>query len=127
MSSALPKWTTHLSSEMQKKGVSLSSLGVMETAWPVDSFEEIVRSALSARFAVLGGDILTCAGDSFRYTYNSWSASVLGGESWPEYVTRSCADAQRYLAKLRGRSDLWFTLVAADKPNAKQLVEGYDR
>jgi hypothetical protein len=112
---------------MQKKGVSLSSLGVMETAWPVDSFEEIVRSALSARFAVLGGDILTCAGDSFRYTYNSWSASVLGGESWPEYVTRSCADAQRYLAKLRGRSDLWFTLVAADKPNAKQLVEGYDR
>jgi hypothetical protein len=123
----LPDWSQHLPADTRAKAVDLSRTGFADAAWPITSYREIVDTLRNAGFAILGGDILKGRRRDLEHTYDSWSSDVKPGEPWPAFVTRSCANATNYLAKLQKQPDLWFTVVVSARPSAAQSAKGHGR
>ena len=107
--------------------MSLSAIGINETAWPATTIKSAVAALCDNGFAILGGDICLRAGDGFHLTHDNWHCDIASGESWSGYVQRSCGEAERYLQGFVNSADRWFTIVARSKPSVAELIVSHAR
>ena len=120
-------WSTALPEVVNQRGVSLQSIGVHETAWPLDLAQTITTALREHGFAILGGDVYDRAADgSFQPSYANWYCEIGRSEPWQTYAVRSCVHAAEYLRQLPPGSNGWFTVVASNKPTAMQLAVRHD-
>jgi Immunity protein 40 len=121
------KWTESLVPAVRAMGANLTSQGIANIAWPLDSAADVIEHVRSAGWAVLGGDLFEKRADRFKHSYDNWNCGIRAGEAWLDYVNRSCDHALGYLGQSRLGSELWFSAEVVEKPNAAQLAKSYDR
>ncbi len=103
----------------------LSIHGMTDLAWKTKDAFRVLESTAALGVAVVGGDLWADVDPKLRPAYLNWCCDINYGESWPDYVRRSCEYGAEYLASQPGET--WFTLVVSEKPDAKQLAKSYDR
>jgi hypothetical protein len=121
------EWFSLVPENIRTHSIDLAAIGVDGSAWPTSVAHEVIQALQDNGWAILGGDVYEqTAGGRLRCTSDNWFSDLAAAESWEKFVHRGFAEAQAFL---RGGwlESKWVALVAADKPDALQLVRSHAR
>lgn len=93
---------------------SLDELGIDGVAYKKEEALLIVQHFLEEVIPILGGDVYyLIEGKPCYTTYAGWSCDMVAGETFSDYVKRSCEEAKKYIESFpaEGKSIPLFNIV----------------
>lgn len=123
-------WLALLPDEVRKFGEPIEPDLPFETLWPLSKAETLSKWFADNTYAIVGGDFYVKKHNEFVHSQVGWWCDINKNEMWVNYCSRSVAEMLVMLSKVSialAKSDVWFTVVALAKPDAKQLAKIYAR
>lgn len=113
--SALTGYYRELPQELQKKGRSLSDLGLAEVAWLWKDALMVIDYLAANRVAILGGDVYKCLNGKMESTYDNWYLNRERDQSWESFVTASHRKAWEFIKGYHARngSSFYYSIVGS--------------
>jgi hypothetical protein len=107
-------YTTGYDQWLRAKGVSLQELGLSEVALGRADALHATELLRGGSVPILGGDVYFMRGESVELAFANWHTDRQPGESWADYVNRSCRHSAKYIEDFPHRPDVTplFVLVA---------------
>ena len=123
-------WLALLPDQVRQFGEPIEPDLPFETLWPLSKAELLSNWFAANNYAVVGGDFYFKKNSDFVHSHEGWWCDLNKNEMWVNYCSRSVAEMLVKFSEVSiafAKSDVWFTVVALAKPDAKQLAKIYAR